>query len=198
MKILLDKSPAKIAEYRERYGFDFWQLRTPLTRNRIADCPWALDNGCFTEFNRNAWLRMLDEAEESRPLFVTLPDIVGDAVRTLDLFEFFKDTTTSLPRALVLQDGIGHHRIPWGDLSAVFVGGSDRFKHSHEALNTAKAAKMMGKWVHVGRVNEPRRVANWLGIADSIDGSGISRFDHMLETVLTAIREGHPQKAMAV
>lgn len=196
MKIMLDKSPAKIAEYRERYDHEFWQLRTPLTRNRIADCPWALDNGCFTEFNREVWERMLNEAEESRPVFVALPDIVGDAVRTLDLFDEFKLTTSGLPRALVLQDGIGHHRIPWGELAAVFVGGSDRFKHSAEAINAAKTAKMLGKWVHVGRVNEPKRLEQWRNLADSIDGSGISRFDHMLETVLQVLTDGHPQAAL--
>ena len=51
-------------------------------------------------------------------------------------------------------------------------------------------------WVHVGRVNEPRRVQNWLGLADSIDGSGMSRFDHMLEAVITAIAGEHPQQQL--
>ncbi len=196
MKILLDCSPKKIAEYTERYGYDFGQLRTPLTGNKIAACPWALDNGCFTTFDRPKWERMLVEAEESRPLFVTLPDIVGDAVRTLDLFDAFKVTTSGLPRALVLQDGIGNHRIPWDDLTTVFVGGSDKFKISAEAVNAAKTAKMLGKWVHVGRVNEPKRLLNWLELGDSCDGSGLSRFDHMLETVLHTLQAGHPQKAL--
>jgi hypothetical protein len=196
VKILLDCSPRKIDEYRERYGVDFWQLRTPLTGYAIGTVPWALDNGCFTEFDRAKWERMLAEAEDIRPVFVTLPDVVSDAVRTLDLFDEFQLTTAGLPRALVLQDGIGNHRIPWSDVAAVFVGGSDRFKHSHEALNAAKVAKMLGKWVHVGRVNEPKRVLNWIGLADSIDGSGISRFDHMLEAVITAIAGEHPQRAL--
>ena len=82
MKIMLDCSPRKIAEYTERYAHGFWQLRTPLTRNRIAACPWALDNGCFSRFDRKTWDRMLVEAEESRPVFVALPDIVGDAIRS--------------------------------------------------------------------------------------------------------------------
>ena len=56
---------------------------------------------------------------------------------------------------------------------------------------------MLGKWVHVGRVNTAARVRNWLGLADSIDGSGISRFDHMLEAVMTAIADEHPQMQIA-
>lgn len=184
MRILLDCSPKKIREYTERYGYEFHQLRTPLTRYAVAACPWALDNGCFSRFDRKTWERMLDEAENQRPIFVTLPDIVGDALRTLELFEAFKLRTGGLPRALVLQDGIGKHRIPWDDLDAVFVGGSDDFKYSAESVNACKTARMLGKWVHVGRVNTPARVRQWADYADSLDGSGISRYDHMLEAVL--------------
>ena len=193
---MLDCSPAKIDRYRERYTHDFWQLRTPLTGYKIGSQPYGLDNGCFTEFRLPVWERMLDEAEDRRPVFVALPDIVGDARRTLDLFNHFVGKTGGLPRALVLQDGIGAYSIPWDELDAVFVGGSDAFKISAECLNACKAAKMLRKHVHVGRVNEPRRAMNWLDIADSIDGSGISRFDHMLEELLTAISGTHPQREL--
>lgn len=188
MKIMLDCSPRKINEYREKYDYDFWQLRTPLTANALAGVPYGLDNGCFKRFNRKTWERMLIEAEEHRPKFVCLPDIVGDAARTLDLFEVFKPITSGLPRCLVLQDGIQNHRINYNDLDAVFVGGSDNFKTSSEAMNACRAAKMLGKWVHVGRVNTAARVNHWLSVADSIDGSGISKYDHMLESVMKAIK----------
>ena len=197
MKILLDLSPAMIAERRERYEFDFWQLRTPLTKYaRAVGIPYALDNGCFAEFREETWERLLDEADRDRPLFVTLPDIVGDAQRTAELFEIFWTRTQELPRALVLQDGIERVRIPWNDIKAVFIGGSDQFKYSQWAINAAVTAKRLGKWVHVGRVNTAARVRNWLGLADSIDGSGICRFDHMLEDVLAQIRGEHPQTAL--
>jgi hypothetical protein len=203
VKIMLDCSPAKIAEYRLRYNEDFWQLRTPLTQYARANGPYAIDNGCFKNFERDRWFRLLDEAEAtmwetdgSRPIFVTLPDIVCDAQRTIELFRHFKLRTNELPRALVLQNGIEYIDIPWDDIAAVFVGGDDRFKHSEEAMRAAKTAKMLDKWVHVGRVNTAARVRNWIGLADSIDGSGISRFDHMLEDVLAAIRGEHPQQAL--
>lgn len=198
MRIMLDLSPAQIAEYSARYGFDFWQLRTPLTRNRLSGRPYGLDNGCFARFERKTWERMCREAEERRPVFVCLPDIVGDARRTMDLFEAFRLQTNGLPRALVLQDGIGRHAIPWDQIEAVFVGGSDQFKISPEAINACRTAKMLGKWVHVGRVNTAARVRDWLELADSIDGSGISRFDHMLEDVLAMIRCEHPQHNFAI
>lgn len=185
-KIMLDCMPKKIHEYRERYGVDFWQLRTPLTRHSLAGVPYGLDNGCFSRFEQKTWERLLEECETKQmPKFVTLPDIVGSAARTLDLFDEFELRTNGLPRALVLQDGIGNFRIPWRKISAVFVGGSDAFKISQEAIDAARVAKMLGKWVHVGRVNTIARLQPWAKLADSIDGSGISKYDHMLEEVLS-------------
>lgn len=196
---MLDCSPAKIAQYRARYGDVIWQLRTPLTNYaRAQGVPYGLDNGCFKTFDRPAWERLLDQADKDRPIFCCLPDIVGDAQRTAELFDHFWTRTQELPRALVLQDGIERTAIRWDQLVAVFVGGSDRFKYSAEAMAAAKTAKMLGKWVHVGRVNTAARVRNWLGLADSIDGSGMSRFDHMLEDVLAAISGEHPQAQMEV
>jgi len=196
MRVMLDCSPAKISAYCERYDFEFWQLRTPLTSYALSGKPWGLDNGCFSGSLSDRWRAMLDEAESDRPVFVALPDIVGSARRTMDLFEVFEHETAGLPRALVLQDGINEVAIPWRKIDAVFVGGTDRFKTSDEAIAAIKCAKMLGKWVHVGRVNTPPRTEFFLGLADSIDGSGISRYDHMLEAVLATIRDEHPQQRL--
>ncbi len=187
MKIMLDCSPDKISRYSEKFNYDFWQLRTPLTCYALSGKPYGLDNGCFSRFPEKKWKRLLIEAEENKPVFVCLPDVVGDARRTLDLFNVFKPLTAGLPRALVLQDGIGNFEIPWNDIDAVFVGGSDEFKISNECINACKVAKILNKWVHVGRVNTSGRVRNWLDLGDSLDGSGISKYDHMLEDVLNMI-----------
>lgn len=199
---MLDCSPAKIMEYRERYSHDFWQLRTPLTGYKRAEgIPFAIDNGCFKKFEKARWLRLLEEAwehMEDPPMFVCLPDIVGDAQRTSELFQVFKSTTNGFNRALVLQDGIEHVSIPWDDIKAIFIGGTDAFKFSPIAVRAAKTAKMLGKWVHVGRVNTASRVRNWLDLADSLDGSGISMYDHMLVDVLAQIKDEHPQQILTV
>ena len=187
MKIMLDCSPGKINRYTDKYKYDFWQLRTPLTQYALSGKPYGLDNGCFSYFPEKKWRKLLQEAEENKPVFVCLPDIVGDARRTLDLFNVFKPLTAGLPRALVLQDGIGQFEIPWNDIDAVFVGGTDEFKISTEAINACRVAKMLNKWVHVGRVNTASRVKNWLELGDSLDGSGISKYDHMLEDVLNMV-----------
>jgi hypothetical protein len=199
MMILLDNSPAKIEEYSKRYGYDFGQLRTPLTNYaRAKGRKYGVDNGCFSEFDEAAWLRLVAKAfadEDDPPMFVTLPDIVGDAARTIELFHEFKAKVPQR-RALVLQDGISSVRIPWSELDAVFIGGSDEFKYSREAIAAAKTAKMLRKIVHLGRVNTAARVRNWLGLADTGDGSGMCRFDHMLEDVLSVVRGDHPQHAL--
>ena len=71
---MLDCSPKKIHEYRERYGVDFWQLRTPLTQYALAGVPYGLDNGCFKRFNEKAWSRLLNEAEVNMPKFVIIDE----------------------------------------------------------------------------------------------------------------------------
>ena len=198
MKILLDNSPASIHEYRERFGDVIWQLRTPLTGYKLAGVPYGLDNGAFTRFDAVKWRKLVAEARVQKPLFVCLPDVVGSARRTLELFDVFRTETAGVPRALVLQDGIGDFAIPWLHLDAVFIGGSDKFKTSEEAFSAARAAKILGKWVHVGRVNTSKRVEQWMGVADSCDGSGMSRFDHMLEDVVRTIKGEIRQEALAL
>lgn len=193
---MLDCSPVKIQEYCKKYNYNFGQLRTPLTAYGLSGQVYGLDNGCFSKFDKKTWRRLLAEAKENPPVFVCAPDIVGDARRTLELFDQFYEEIKPLPTALVLQDGIGNFQIDWNRIDAVFVGGSDAFKVSSEAINACKVAKMLDKWVHVGRVNTAQRVSQWMGLADSIDGSGISRFDSTLESVLFEIMGEKFQKQL--
>ena len=186
-KIMLDLSPSAIRDRASRFNFEPWQLRTPLTRNALAGVPYGLDNGCFGGSLPPAWYRLIDEARASRPLWATSPDVVGSARRTMELWPRFARAMMNVPRALVLQDGIGEFAIPWDEVACVFVGGTDAFKSSGEARAAVTAARLLGKWVHVGRVNTAERAAYWKDLADSVDGSGISRYDHMLSAVLAGL-----------
>jgi hypothetical protein len=191
MIIMLDAPQGFTDDAKRRWPeVQFGQLRTPLTRRKRNDeRVWALDNGCFSRFDQKTWLKMVKEANTAgdRAEFVCLPDCVGSAKRTCEMFDHYINYTQLVRRALVLQDGIGQERIRWVKLEAVFVGGSTEFKTSPEAFQAAKAAKAMGKWVHVGRVNTVERLQAWIGIADSIDGSGISRYSHMLDAVCSEL-----------
>ncbi|MBM4200317.1 MAG: hypothetical protein FJ189_03415 [Gammaproteobacteria bacterium] len=196
MKIMLDLSPEGIRDRIERFRVDFWQLRTPLTKYALAGCVYGLDNGCFGGSLPRAWHRLIDDARQVRPLWVTLPDVVGDARRTMELFEHFEMTVHGLPKALVIQDGIDGISIPWDRIDAVFIGGTDAFKQGPSAKAVATAARILKKWVHVGRVNTPSRALYWRGLADSVDGSGISRYDHMLRDLLRGINGDTGQQCL--
>lgn len=187
MIALLDTSQ-NIKQCGAELGCAVGQLLTPLTRFYLQDhaMPWAIDNGAYTKFNERAFNALLLRERERRAacLFVTLPDIVGSARRTVEVFHHWRTKMVGWRVALALQDGIEDIEIPWALVDAVFVGGSTSFKMSAQAASAIKAALLFGKWVHVGRVNDPERFAHFeaLGV-HSIDGSGISQYSHMRHAI---------------
>jgi hypothetical protein len=153
----------------------------------------GVDNGCYSLGLRGevfdwdtfaAWLATIPRTVQ----FVAVPDVlewhtdekgkrfpVGNAVATLAQFPVYAPRIAALGfvPALVLQDGMEALTIPWDDLGAVFVGGSDAWKLGPAAAALCAEAKRRGKWVHVGRVNSAKRY-RWaleqMG-ADSADGT---------------------------
>lgn len=145
---------------------------------------WAMDNGAFSGFDAGAFVRMLERFQRiSGCLFVTAPDVVGDAASTLALWWFWSDLIAGVGRrpAFVAQDGITVERVPWRQLcdeeGVLFIGGTTAFKESDFTRTLCGIAKAKGVWVHWGRVNGKRRyeLAMKAG-ADSIDGTGFSMY----------------------
>lgn len=171
------------------------QLLTPLTRYRLRDParPWAIDNGAFANFDGAAFLSLLarEDHHRERCLFVTVPDVVASARRTLEVFDHWKPRLRGWKLALACQDGQEHLPIPWDDIAAVFIGGSTNWKASPHATQIIKAAKAIGKWAHVGRVNHAQRYEHFekLG-ADSIDGTGLARYSHMRKAIADRHHQG--------
>ena len=169
-------------------GCEVGQLLTPLTRYRLRDPnrPWAIDNGGFAALDIPALTALLkrEEHHRERCLFVTVPDIVASAQRTLELFSHFKDQLSGWPLALACQDGQEHLPIPWGEIRAVFIGGSTNWKCSEHVVRIIKTAKLLGKHTHIGRVNGPERWEHFekLG-ADTADGTGIARYTRMRKAI---------------
>jgi len=151
----------------------------PVTLN-LQPQRWAMDNGCFNGFEPGAFMRMLYAFREAPGcLFVTVPDVVGDAASTLELWPFWSAVVRSIGRApaFVAQNGLTPERIPWTEFDTLFLGGDDAFKDGPEARSLCGLAKACGKWVHWGRVNGKRRYERALKAgADSIDGTGFSMF----------------------
>lgn len=176
-------------------GCEVGQLLTPLTRYRLRDPskPWAIDNGGYSGLDIPAFLALLKREEHRRQdcLFVTVPDIVGSARRTLELFDYWQSKLQGWKLALACQDGQEHLPIPWSRIEAVFIGGSTSWKCSDYASQIVRTAKAMDKWVHIGRVNHAARWDHFekLG-ADSADGTGIARFTHMRHAIANRHLQG--------
>jgi len=145
-----------------------------LDETHAAGIPWAADNGAFAGLDAAAYVRMLDRLDGvAGCLFVTVPDVVGDAEATRDLWTEWLGECTSrgLPPAWVAQDGAGPDDIPEA-CAAVFVGGSTAYKLGPQSADVIREAKRRGLWVHMGRVNTLRRLRYAASMGcDSVDGT---------------------------
>lgn len=193
MIALLDTSH-NLDECSRELGCAVEQLLTPLTgfRPQQPDGHFAIDNGAFSGFSRDRFENLLKRESSRRHLcrFVAVPDVVGSARRTLEIFERWYERVGQWPLALVAQDGQEDLPIPWELISAVFIGGSTEWKLSIHAQHVIRAAQALDKWVHAGRVNTPARFEYFekLGV-DSIDGTGLGRYTHMRERIYKAATE---------
>lgn len=157
-------------------------LLTPIgcTATPPEGYPWCADSGCFnrkTYVGDAGYLSWLASMPPEACLFATVPDVVGDHDATLALWPDLSRQIRKLgyPVAFVAQDGATPATVPWGELDALFVGGSTKWKLSEDAYALIAAAKLAGKWVHVGRVNSRRRLLAMAAAgADSCDGTYIA------------------------
>lgn len=178
-------------------GCPVGQLLTPLTRYtlRDPDAPWGIDNGCFAGFEADPFNALLarEAHHKAKCLFVTVPDVVGSARRTLEVFEHWAPQLEGWNLALACQDGQENLPIPWDLIAAVFIGGSTAWKLSEHVVQIIRTAQAMGKHTHVGRVNDPARWEHFDKLdVDSGDGTGIARYTHMR----VAVRDRHAQRKM--
>lgn len=187
MIVLLDTSEA-LDICAAELGCGVKQLVTPLTgfiRQKEHD-EFAIDNGAFAGFQRDKFLSLLEREKFAKHLcrFVVVPDVVGDARRTGEVFNHWKYKLCGWPLALAAQDGLERLTIPWEHIAAIFIGGTTEWKLGPHAKAVIRAAQAIGKYVHVGRVNAPGRFEYFenLGV-DSIDGTGLSRYSHMREKI---------------
>ncbi len=185
MIFLLDTADLKIASA-EMNGITCGQLITPLTRRYNQGTCFGIDNGAFANFNAASFRAILEREIPNRKLclFVAAPDIVGDARRTSECFEHWYPALRGWPIAYVAQDWSENLPIPWELIAAIFIGGTNEFKLGVKAANIIKTAKIMEKYVHVGRVNTQLRFEYFQELgADSCDGTGVSRFSHMRHAI---------------
>lgn len=193
MKFLIDKSSNDVRR-KTKSTLVLGQLLTPLTKYKNWGGAFAVDNGCFNQFREHNFVSLLSRNEPDHCLFVTAPDIVGNAQRTIELWnQRHRWIDLRWPVAFVCQDGQECLPIPWDELDAIFIGGCDPWKDSKSALDIVHTAKRLGIHVHVGRVNTASRYERFADVgADTCDGSGIAMYDHMLDTLERRINSPQP------
>jgi hypothetical protein len=167
--------------------------------------PYALDNGKFPcwssgkKWDAKSYLDLLTWAKRSgqAPLWALVPDEVGDAKRTLELWSEWSPTVKAFgwPLAFAAQDGHTPDDVPI-EADIVFIGGSDAWKPKAIPLFCNAFVR-----VHVGRINGLaglRRCAAYG--AESCDGTGWFRGDRRqlegLEVFLSEQKYGSQQLNM--
>jgi hypothetical protein len=157
----------------------------PAMGNRLPKGqPWAADNGRFSQpgnYSDERYLTFLRKhlPDADRCLFATAPDVVGDAVATLEMSRPMLPKIRALgyKAALVAQDGLEALDVPWDEFDCLFVGGTTKWKLSEHAYSLVAEAKRRGKWTHMGRVNSWQRFRSAAAAGyDSADGT-VLRFD---------------------
>lgn len=185
--MLVHSSPTTLARYRT---VNLGVLSSPRRFYRnVGGWPWAADNDAFSSWDEELYLKMISTLPKIPGcLFVTAPDVVGDAEATLALFETWRPELEkkNLPIALVGQDGLEDP--PWEEFEAFFVGGTTEWKLGEQAADLIRQARSHGKWVHMGRVNGKKRIAYAKSLGcDSADGSSLNWYkDRYLKEFLYA------------
>lgn len=145
---------------------------------------WAMDNGAYTEaFDPVPFFAALDRLLPWREncLFVVVPDCLGDARRTLELFDYWYQHFTGWSLAFVAQDEQEELDFPPADnWDVLFVGGTTGWKMGDGAAQCIRQAQTLGKHIHIGRVNTWRRYQHFKamdgGEEFTCDGTRV-RFD---------------------
>jgi len=158
-----------------------------------SERPWALDNGVFTDsFEPDKFSSKLDAVRKwiDTCAFVVCPDVIGDYQATLDRFSRFAPWLRSLgfPVGFATQDGLTIEQTPWGKFDALFVGGTDQHKLGPEAGALIAEGIRRGKWIHIGRVNSPKRMRQFWR-ANSWDGTTLSKEPGKASKIAAAVRE---------
>ena len=201
MRILVSGATATVRQLSAAYPDHLGVLHTPQTGNRLCSLPlpWAADNAAFSRpDDRKFWRLCVESWATERhhpPLWVAVPDVVGNHSATLRLFSWWlaywleELGRVPFPLAFVLQNGCHESEVPWGAIDAVFVGGDNLFK-LRQSAGLIDVAKVRGKHVHIGRVNTLRRLRYAFDLgADTVDGTAYSMYPAThLPTALSFVR----------
>lgn len=159
-------------------GESFGVLTSPnhsITSAIKAGALWAADNGAFTKgFDPSWYFPWLESMTPYRDkcLFVVVPDVVGDAIQTLDNYRYWSLRFDGWPLAFAAQDGQENLPLP-NYFDTLFIGGSTEWKEGGGAIECIRRAQSLRKHIHIGRVNWKRRYS----LFNVLDGSAVFTCD---------------------
>jgi hypothetical protein len=140
--------------------------------------PWACDNDCFINYDRDAICKMLKKYQRLPGcVFINAPDVVRNHRYTLRRFKVWEQIIHGLgfPVAFTVQNGCTVDLVPWGECEAIFIGGDNQYKYSLAVREIVAEANRLGMWIHNGRVNTPYRIRYSRAIGcTSFDGTSYS------------------------
>lgn len=140
-------------------------IDTTIEKTAALGMPWAADNDCFQRLDLPVYVTMLDKIRDVPGCkFVTVPDVWSNAAETVRYFDLYADLVEKrgLPLALVLQDGVENYlkwlERQWPRITALFVGGTNKFKLGPVAAKIVNEGLRCGKYIHWGRVSSRMRI----------------------------------------
>jgi len=170
-----------------RYGILTSPAHTGTPAGIVVGMDWAADNDSFKRgFAPDVFFPWLDGLMPYRDtcLFVTVPDALGDADKTLNLYREWYQHFTGWSLAFVAQDGL--ERLPAVDFDVLFIGGTTEYKLSNTVAHLIQDARKSGKRIHIGRVNWHKRYNHFALMEGSeeftCDGTR-TRFDGAQRTI---------------
>ena len=165
-------SNKKMYEWNHEYNGKIGLMWSPQSGYNLKIKTYAIDNGCFHQFNYKSFKKLVERAKERMtkpPLFIVCPDVYQCHERTMVLWNHYSPILKEFgfQVAFVAQNGCTPETVP-NDANWIFIGGGDPWKmeNIHKFTNN-------GKPVHVGRVNSIGRLNHCeLNGVTSVDGSG--------------------------
>jgi hypothetical protein len=155
-------------------------ITTPSQGNVTFPAEWdtIADNGCFSgQWTERAWFSwLLDLPRTIR--WAVCPDVFDPSGApchepTVERWNQYapKMMRHGFTPAFVAQVGCTPNTIPT-DVEVLFLGGTTKWKLSHNATCCVAEIRRRGGWAHMGRVNSERRLtaARSMG-CDSVDGT---------------------------
>ena len=186
--ILYSAIPTSTEMIQKFKKYDFWRWMIsiypwPSTILKTLPRKYAIDNGAYhfhlknKPYDDKAFFKTLQYFGKKAD-FVVVPDKVGDAKKTFEMFFFYHTKLNQYKKYFVLQDGMTPADLllitPY--VEGFFVGGTTEWKLKN-IRTFSDYAKSTNKKIHIGRVNSIKRIklCREAGV-DSIDGSGFARF----------------------